>query len=291
ATKYAIRAVEFAHAMRAVDPKIELIVNGVEGPNPWNARMAEVTRRAVDYLSVHHYTGDDPNRSPLEDYGHIVSTPIHLERMLNATYDEVRMPLMFDEWNVWTQLANAQGYEDFYQLRDGLYAVGVLNALVRLGDRVPGAHLAQTVNVLGALRTDATRAVASPIALAFQLHAEHSGPWRAGVTLDTPSTPVPGATGDLPLVDAVATLSEDRQTLHLVLLNRHPTEDVACSLTLDGFAPSGGTLTTMAGPAWDAINTFEQPDAVRLETRELAEDEWQKLTLPKHSAVAVSLRR
>jgi alpha-N-arabinofuranosidase len=291
ATKYAIRTVEFAHAMRAVDPQIELIVNGVEGPNPWNVRMAEVARGTVDYLSVHHYTGDDPHRSPLDDYGHIVSTPIYLERMLNATYDEVKMPLMFDEWNVWTQLANTQGYEDFYQLRDGLYAVGVLNALVRLGEKVPGAHLAQTVNVLGAIRTDPTRAVALPIALAFQLHAEHSGPLRPAVTLETPAMPFPGVNGELPLVDGVATLSEDKQTLHLILLNRHPTEDLACTLTLDGFTPAGGTLTTMTGPSWDAINTFEQPDTVKLATRDLARGECDSLTLPKHSAVAVSLRR
>jgi alpha-N-arabinofuranosidase len=291
ATKYAIRTVEFANAMRAVDPKIELIVNGVEGPNPWNARMAEVTGHVVNYLSVHHYTGDDPQRSPLDNYGRIVSMPLYLEGMLSRTYDEVHMPLMFDEWNVWTNLANQQGYEDFYQLRDGLYAVGVLNALVRLGDKVPGAHLAQTVNVLGAIRTNKTQAVASPIALAFQLHTEHGGPWRAPLELDTPKLALPGADADLPLVDAVAMLSEAKDTLHAILINRHPTDDIPCSLTLDGFTPTSGTLTTMAGPSYDSINTFEQPDTVKLETRDLAKDGWKQLVLPKHSAVAMSVRR
>ncbi|MBM3148361.1 MAG: hypothetical protein FJ000_10785, partial [Actinobacteria bacterium] len=187
--------------------------------------------------------------------------------------------------------ANRQGYEDFYQLRDGLYAVGVLNALVRLGDKVPGAHLAQTVNVLGALRTDATRAVASPIALAFQLHAEHGGPWRVPVSLDTPKMPFPGVNGELPLVDAVATLSEDKQALHVILLNRHPTDDLACRVTLDGFTPASGALTTMAGPSWDAINTFEQPETVKLQTKGLTPGEWTDLILPKHSAAALSLKR
>jgi alpha-N-arabinofuranosidase len=299
ATQYAIRTVEFADAMRAADPRIELIVNGVEGPNPWNVRMAEVTGHIVDYLSVHHYTGDDPRRSPLEDYGHIVSTPLYLEGMLARTWEENRqhtpggkpLPLMFDEWNVWTQLANQQGYEDFYQLRDGLYAVGVLNALVRLGDEVPGAHLAQTVNVLGAIRTNDTQAVASPIALAFQLHAEHGGPWRVPVEVDTPRMPFPGVNGELPLVDAVGMFSEQKDQLHLILINRHPTEDIPCSLAIGDFTPTSATLTTMAGPSWDAINTFEQPDTVKLETRDLQGDEWKRLVLPKHSAVAVTMRR
>lgn len=291
ATKYAIRTVEFARAMRAVDPSIELIVNGVEGPNPWNVRMAEITRHVVNYLSVHHYTSDDPNRSPLEDYARIVGMPLYLERMLKATYDEVRMPIMFDEWNVWTRLANQQGYEDFYQLRDGLYAVGVLNALVRLGDKVPGAHLAQTVNVLGAIRTSKTQAVASPIALAFQLHTEHSGPWRVPVEVDTPQMRFPGADTELPLVDAIATLPENRDTLHIILVNRHPTDDITCEVTIDGFTPTSGMITAMIGPSFDSINSFEKPDTVRLETQELQTGEWHRFTLARHSAAAVTLKR
>jgi hypothetical protein len=47
----------------------------------------------------------------------------------------------------------------------------------------------------------------------------------------------------------------------------------------------------MAGPSYDSINTFEQPDTVKLETRDLAKDGWKQLVLPKHSAVAMSVRR
>ncbi|MGQ9730278.1 MAG: alpha-L-arabinofuranosidase C-terminal domain-containing protein [Candidatus Zipacnadales bacterium] len=298
ATKYALRCVEFANLMRAVDPNLELIVNGVEGPNPWNVRQVEIAGHVMDYLSVHHYTGDDPARSPLENYSLIATMPLRLERMLRATFEELQqhtppgktIRLMFDEWNVWTRLANQQGYEDFYQLRDGIYAVGVLNALVRLAEVCPGAHLAQTVNVLGAIRTTKTKAVASPLALAFQLHAEHSGPWRAVTEVQTPRLPLPGVEGEIPLIDAVAMLSEDQKTLHLILLNRHPTEDLPCSLVLEGpFTPVRATQTLLTGPSFEAINTFETPDTVKLTTRDLEPGSWGKLTLPKHSAMAVTL--
>jgi len=109
--------------------------------------------------------------------------------------------------------------------------------------------------------------------------------------LDTPKLALPGGDGDLPLVDAVAMLSESKDTLNLILTNCHPTDDIPCSITLDGFTPTSGTLTTMAGPSYDSINTFEQPDTVKLEARELAKDEWKGIVLPRHSAVAVTIGR
>ena len=296
ATKYAIRTVEFAELMRGVAPDIELIVNGVEGPNPWNVTQAQITGHIVDYISVHHYTNDNPEWSPLENYAHIVQMPVNLERMLQASYDEVAqhsvkpLPIMFDEWNVWTRIANQQGYEDFYQLRDGLYAVGVLNAVARLGEKCPGAHVAQTVNVLGAIRTTKTQAVSSPLALAFQLHAEHRGAWLAPATVQTPELELPGSP-PMPAVDAVAMLSEDRSELHLLMVNRHPTEEALVHLDLDGFAPTSARTTTMDGPSHSSINTFDQPNTVTLERGKLAADGWEELTLPPHSAVGVTMAR
>jgi len=298
ATKYALRSVEFARAMRAVSPDIELIGNGELGNRNWNVTQAQIAGGEIDYLSVHHYIGDDPARSALDNYGIIIATPPRLERALADDFRSVQLPdrtkplpLMFDEWNVWTQQANNQGYEDFYQLRDGLYCVSMLNALVRLGDMVPGAHLAQTVNVLGAIRTDKTRAVASPEALAFQLHTEHSGPWRVPVEVKTPDILIPGGEGPLPAVDAVAMLSEDKQTLHIILVNRDPVQEAPVTLDLAGFAPTTGTVTVMTAALVDTINTFEEPERVKLEERKLGAGEWKAITVPKHSAIAVTLER
>lgn len=299
ATKYAIRAVEFARAMRAVDPDIELVGNGILGLDPWNVTLAQIAGREIDYVSVHHYTSDDPKLSALDNYGNIVATPPHLEQVLADTYRDVQehagrdepLPLMFDEWNVWTREANQQGYEDFYQVRDSIYAVTMLNGLCRLGDQVPGAHLAQTVNVLGAIRTTKTGAVASPIALAFQLHAEHNGPWRVPIQVETPNLELPSVGRALPLVDAVAMLSEDRDELHVILVNRHPVCAAPVALQIEGFAPRAATETLLTGPGFDSINTFEEPDTVALHERKLGVDGWRSLTLPAHSAVAVTLSK
>ena len=56
--QYALRAVEFARAMRRKDPGIVLVASGVPERqyDDWNARMLRICGPFVDMLSVHHYT-------------------------------------------------------------------------------------------------------------------------------------------------------------------------------------------------------------------------------------------
>ncbi len=294
ATKYAIRAVEFAEAMRAVDPSIELIVNGVMGPDAWNVTQAQVTGHIVDYLSAHHYTHGSVESSPLEDYAHIVGMPIHIERMLSATHEEVNahsprpLPIMLDEWNQWTPMGTQLGYQDFHTLRDGLYAVGVLNSLVRLGEKVPGAHMAITVNVMGAVRTNRTQAVSAPHALAFELHAEHGGELRAACEVESTELALPGA-APMPAVDAAAMMSEDGDELHVILINRHPTAEARVRMDVAGFEGETARTTLLSGPEAESINTFEEPETVKLTRGKLGPRAWEELVVPAHSAMGVTV--
>ena len=57
------KTVEFAKAMRAADPAIQLIAWGDSG---WAARMAEVAGEHVQYLAFHHmFDPDDPTQPVL----------------------------------------------------------------------------------------------------------------------------------------------------------------------------------------------------------------------------------
>jgi alpha-L-arabinofuranosidase len=56
---YAQNALEYAHAMRAVDPAIQLIVVGA-GDN-WNTPMLTTVGRKIDYLAIHDYTAMSQN--------------------------------------------------------------------------------------------------------------------------------------------------------------------------------------------------------------------------------------
>ncbi len=66
--------VTFARTMRAVDPEIKLVAVGAmpEGPfKDWNERVLSVAEaaKAMDYLSVHRYYGQDSNNTILIEEG------------------------------------------------------------------------------------------------------------------------------------------------------------------------------------------------------------------------------
>ncbi|MGB9620350.1 MAG: alpha-L-arabinofuranosidase C-terminal domain-containing protein, partial [Armatimonadota bacterium] len=176
ATKYALKSIEFARAMKAVDPSIVLVGVGVDHDSygNWNSTVSQIAGSYYDYLSVHYYKGPREKDPPELTYLNLICASLEIEKMLAATADVVdrnspkKLPLALDEWNIW--LPN--GLESsIYALRDGLFAAGVFHAMHRLSDRVTMANLAQLVNVLGAIQTSATEIVETPIYKAFELYS------------------------------------------------------------------------------------------------------------------------
>jgi len=289
--KYALKAVECARAMRAVDPQIQLIGVGVEanGWDEWNRKVMEIAGSYFDCLAVHYYRGVSPDDDPLFNYSLVVEAPLEVEKMLAETaaiaarsHPEGKpIPLAFDEWNVWPADARVEtAHEANYSLRDGLFAAGIFHALHRLSDRVTMANLAQLVNVLGALRTNPRTVVQTPLYLAFKLYGENTGPQRLAVTLEG----VPHRNGR-PLLDVSATLSEDGKMLYLAVLNRHPLQPYPSELQIQGFIPDIAlTVLQLTAEDFRAMNTFAEPEAVQIREQRLILKQAQRFTFPPQSA-------
>ena len=261
---YALRAVEFARAMRQVDPDIVLIASGVptDSFDNWNRRALPICGRFMDMLSVHDYSDYDA-RDPLTvNWPKLLAAPVRIETMLRETARIAReaagkpLPLTFDEWNTTpTDPAN----HDTHSLGDGLYAAGVFHAMHRCGNDVPIGHLALLANVLGAIRTDQTRLAETPVFQVFRLYADHSAPRM--VQVRTESTTLHG----VPTVDAVASLSEDRRLLHITAINRHSHDAAEVTWHLGAFAATGeARMSLLTGPEPMARNLLSHPDTVTL---------------------------
>src|SRR5260370_24729412 len=73
--------------------------------------------------------------------------------------------LSFDEWNVWYRNTSGDGnkqatphlLEEVYNLEDALLVGGFINTLIRNSDRVKAACLAQLINLIAPILTNATR--------------------------------------------------------------------------------------------------------------------------------------
>lgn len=291
ATQYALKSIEFAKAMRAVDPSIKLVGVGVPTDNwgDWNRIVARTAGSYYDYLAVHDYRGFSIFDSQEYNYVKIVGSAQFEENMLAETsriVDEAagkRLPLAFDEWNVWFP-------DEKYGLREGLFAAGVMQGMQRLGDRVTMANVAQLVNVLGVMHTRGAEMVETPVYKAFELYSNLCYDKLCGIESTGPSFDTPS--GRLPILDTAATISDDGKKLAIAVINRDPLGDVAAKLNLKGFKARGeAEVAVLNGPSAYASNSFAEPNTVGIKRSKAKFDLAQPYVFPAHSVTVITLTK
>ncbi|QIW96676.1 hypothetical protein AMS68_002194 [Peltaster fructicola] len=175
AASYAETALQWAKAIKLLDPSIKLIICGKEGMTSWDyevikhciqpATMSDLgvsQPPLIDHISLHLYTA-----SP--SYHENVFAPLAAERAIETASNLVelaclengvpatqeRPTICFDEWNVWDarRAIGSQGAEEQYSLTDALAVAVWLNVFVRQSDKVAIACIAQSVNVISPLMT------------------------------------------------------------------------------------------------------------------------------------------
>ena len=251
ADEYGRIAAEAAKMMKWVDPSIELVACGSSHPGmphfpQWEATVLDHTYDHVEYLSLHTYhrkTGDDlasflAKSLELNDFIRTAVAACDLIKAKKRSKKTVN--LSFDEWNVWyhtleqdKKIHKEQPWaiappilEDIYTLEDALVVGCMLMTLLKNADRVKIACIAQLVNVIAPIMTETGgRAWRQSIFYPF-LHASTYG---RGVVLDLQvSAPTYSCTqaDDVPLLESVATLDEDQETLTLFAVNRSQDESL-----------------------------------------------------------------
>ncbi|MGD9495053.1 MAG: alpha-L-arabinofuranosidase C-terminal domain-containing protein [Armatimonadota bacterium] len=279
AEHYAHTFVEFAQAMRAVDPEIRLIAVGadpVDYPD-WNRTVLQIASAQIDYLSVHRYVPHQRDDAQYDrQYHAIVAAPVDIERRLQMVADTIRevlgpgsgVRIAFDEWNVWLNAGRAELLEEHYELRDALFAAGVLNALQRRCADVTMANLAQLVNVLPAIATSHTGAWGTPLYHVFRLFTAQCEPIAVPCTCECESFDAP-AFGNVPAlcgvgwIDASASVSEDGSRAAVTVVNRHRTEAVDVEVALSGAGePASAQIALLCGESERAAGSEHAPDAV-----------------------------
>lgn len=288
ATNYGLKALELARAMRAVDPTIELIGDGVPTHEfgDWNRELCPILAPEMDLLSVHFYQPCADNDDPAYNYAVILGAAGYVEGMLAQTCQIAAeasgkpMPLAFDEWNVTPSGPQC--------LRNSLFHCLVFNAMHRLGPKVPVANLALLINIFGTLDVTPTSTVRSAGYWAFHMYDHNTGDLGMPVRVqDGPRVQLPGAP-NLQALDAVASLSADRKQLFLNVVNRLHDEAAPASLDLGGFdAADRVRVVTLDAATPETLNTPAQPDAVRLAEREITLPEARAFRFAPHSATTL----
>jgi alpha-N-arabinofuranosidase len=297
AREYGRKARDSARQIRVLDPTTQLIACGSSNtilPTylVWDREVLEECYDQVDGISLHNYYGNTPALTN-NDSARYLAMNLDMEKQIleiGAVCDYVqglrkspkRLWLSFDEWNVWYRargglFANGQRkfapplLEEVYNLEDALLVGGFLNTLLRQSERVRVGCLAQIVNVIAPLMTNATSVLRQAIyyPYAWALKYAHGRVLDLHVESETYPIRAAGLRPDfarddqVPYLDVTATLDPRNGQLCLLMLNRDLQNER--DLTLDGreVTPTRVLASeTLTGTDLKAANTFAQPTQV-----------------------------
>ncbi len=294
--RYAVRQNIFATAMKERNSNIRVI--GVGAPGPWNDVVLPACAASMDLLSGHHYS-ERKLRTPFspadaDTYertfaGYSGDVAQGVRRLVsdfrgrlgkgNAAVDRVRLAI--DEWGIvrdWNAAPDAPGlgsFEHYYTLGDAIAAGRALHELIRSCDVVAMANWAQTVNVIGAVKTSRNHAVLDPVGHVLALYRAQVGGVSLPVTME----------GDAP-VDAVAARDDNTGAVTLGLINFSPSQTVPIRVQIKNAVKATGAwritashLTAINVPGQtEAVTTSELPDVGR---------PGGQIELPPHSITVV----
>jgi alpha-L-arabinofuranosidase len=268
-----------AKAMRKADPSIELIAVGnfdPKDPTKWSEGMLKDCHEQMDYISEHYYRGRTPwgEQTPDDVAAHVAMLKEEVKKKADGHRDiqkrlgllpDRTIPIAMDEWNYWHRDYVYGELGCSYDLADALGVAAGLHEFFRNSDIIRMAHYAQTVNVIGCIKTTKTDAFFDTTAYPLMLYRKHFGTKPVAVEYDA----------DQQNLDVAAALSEDGKTLTIGVVNpsNSPTK-----LTLDvkGIEPgTKGTQWVVAGKDPRATN---DPDNERVKAEEKSiefKGEWE----------------
>lgn len=220
---------EFADKMRSADPSIKLIAVGNLGD--WDRMILANCSDHMDYISEHFYQADN-HGGGLMTHVNQIPDAIREKAVAHREYRQTipalkgkDIRICMDEWNYWygPHIYGELGTRYFF--RDAMGIAAGLNEYSKHSDIIYMANYAQTVNVIGCIKTNTTHSVFDATGQVLKLYREKFG-----------FIPVE-LSGEMRPLDIGATLTEDGTILTLSVVN--PTmEKVSFPLSLTGGSSS-----------------------------------------------------
>jgi alpha-L-arabinofuranosidase len=217
----------------------------------WSRGMLEESAEYMTMLSEHFYVGRVPwnkdERKPVLEHVPMVKRSIR-ERVeahikLQASIESLKgrfVPITLDEWNYWHRDYVYGELGCIYDLQDALGIAMGLHEFYRQSKYIHAANYAQTVNVIGAIKTTKTKAEFDSTGLVLKLYRNHFG-----------STPLK-FTGEIGDLDVMAALNKTNDMLTISAVN--PT-DKEIVIKMDGMnLPANAVQYVITGEKDSAYN-------------------------------------
>ncbi|MBN2270916.1 MAG: glycoside hydrolase family 127 protein [Sedimentisphaerales bacterium] len=228
----------FAKAMRKVYPDIKLIASGSVGS--WSEGMLKSCADYMDAISEHFYNQEKkPVLAHAGQPAEAVLSKVNAHRDYRERFEWLKgrdIDIALDEWNYWYGPHVYGELGTRYFLKDALGIAAGLHEMIRNSDIMFMANYAQTVNVIGCIKTSKTEAAFATTGLALKLYRQEFG-----------TIPVELAGDTFPL-DVAAAWTSDRKALTIAVVNAtEERQDLQMQLT--------GANLTGKGTLWIISHT------------------------------------
>ncbi|MBU0637244.1 MAG: alpha-N-arabinofuranosidase [Planctomycetes bacterium] len=270
---YVLKHNQVVEKMRQVDPTIKTIAVGNLGE--WSQGMLQGSPQHMDLISEHFYCGEQT-----DVVEHVAQIPAavrakaeghrrYRESLSELAGKDIRIAL--DEWNYWYGPHIYGELGTRYFLKDALGIAAGLHEIFRSTDTIAMAQYAQTVNVIGCVKTTKTDAAFATTGLVLQLYRQRFGEHPVAVDGDWAAFNL----------DVAAAWTADRTALTIGVVNPHerPFELV---LNVTGATLSeAGRLWLLTGDDPRSYNMPGHPPRVAIKESPVASAE--KLVVPPFS--------
>jgi len=233
-----------AEIMWKVDPDARLVAVGELGE--WSKTMLTICPDHMNMLSEHLYCKELKDVSAhTEQIADAVSNIASAHRHYRDSIPGLRekdIRIALDEWNYWygDYIYGELGVQ--YHLKDALGVARGLHELFRNSDLFFMANYAQTVNVIGCIKTTPVAAGFDATGLPLKLYRNHFG-----------SIPVE-VSGQTDKLDISAALTPDGKAVTVAVVNPSETDTTICFEFQNGKVVREGTEWVIQNPDPEAIN-------------------------------------
>jgi alpha-N-arabinofuranosidase len=240
--------------MRQVDPSIICIASGNAGS--WSQGLLKSCTNHMDFIAEHFYTQQRPDL-----LAHVRQVPDNIRgkaefhRNMRKELPQLKgknIRIAMTEWNYWYGPHQFGELGTRYFVKDALGIAAGLHEYARQSDIVGSAFYAQTVNVIGAIKTSRRNAAFETTGLVLKLYRQKFGQLPVSTQASGP-------------IDAQAAWSTDRKTLTLGIVNAS-NKPATIPLTLSGAKlKPAGTRWQIADADPLAFNDPDQPPRVTIQ--------------------------
>jgi len=280
ADEYGRIACETAKMMKWMDPSIELVACGssyrsMPTYGTWERTVLSHCGRHIDYLSLHQYyqnnDGDVPaflaRNNEMDSFiKEVAAICRNVKKEQGLDHD---IYLSFDEWNVWYHFQKAGVEpekwitgrpieEEVYDFADALLVGSMLTTLINNADVVKIACLAQLVNTIAPIMTEnCGRSWLQTTYYPFLFTSLYGRGTALASEVDAPSYDCTAGSG-IPYLDCAAVLSDDGKMLTLFLVNKHLSESLDTTVSLNGITTVQVELcAVLSGFTAGTVNTVD----------------------------------